>query len=515
MPQPHAFGVQDLAAAERALRDTFGHADFRPGQREIVAAVLAGDDVFALMPTGAGKSLLYQLPAALPGGPVIFVSPLISLMRDQILALQDAGLCAVALHSALAADEMVEALRLIAERRVRLLYLAPERLALDETIEMLARLKPRLIAVDEAHCVSRWGHDFRPEYARIGDFAKKLGDPQIVAVTATAGAKTRADVEALLFQRKPRFFAQSFYRPNIRIAIRPRLAPLPDVARMLRAHAGQCGIVYCNSRAGADALARQLAEIGLPARAYHAGLDAATRTAHQDEFLERGDAIMVATIAFGMGVDKPDVRFVCHVDLPHSIEAYYQEIGRAGRDGAPAEALAYISRFAHAPDDSHAYAMQRLARSFDCRWRAILAALGEAHGACGRCDNCRSGRVFLRHGADLPHRAGRLLRAGARRLFAHAAAPHDEAIETAPMAEPVRRPESTPMNVLEARRLAHLRAARDRLARARRIAPRQVADDYALEALARLEPFDAQAARAIVEPFDPCARDLVGVRETL
>ncbi len=499
-----------MAAAEAALRQTFGHAAFRPGQREIVAAILGGADVLALMPTGAGKSLLYQLPAVLPGPPVVVVSPLISLMRDQVLALRARGVAAVALHSALDPDEHEQAMRLIEDRRVRLLYLSPERLALDESIEMVARLKPRLIAIDEAHCVSRWGHEFRPEYATLGAVAEKLGAPQIVAVTATAAPATRADIEKLLFARKPRFFAASFYRPNIRIRMRKRLAPLADAAAVVRAHAGQSGIVYCGSRAGTDALAAKLAHAGLPARAYHAGLDAATRSAHQDEFIERGDAIMVATIAFGMGVDKPDVRFVCHVDLPHSIESYYQEIGRAGRDGKPAEAVAYVNRFAHAPEDSNAYAMETLARSWDCRWRAVLATLGETSGLCGQCDNCRSGRVWARHAADLPRRARRLAHAGARRLFARTVnvaedEPADAPRPQPPIAEPA------PMTVAEARKLAALRAARDAIARRRRTPPRSVVDERALDALARLAPDDARAAERILAPFGAPARALIDI----
>ncbi len=436
-----------MDAARDALRRIFGHTDFRPGQREILAALLAGDDVFALMPTGAGKSLLYQLPATIGHAPVVVVSPLISLMRDQIVALRERGVAAGALNSANEPEETAATMRLIADRRIRLLYIAPERLALGDTIEMLARLQPRLLAVDEAHCVSRWGHDFRPDYARIGEIAHRLGDPQTIAATATAAPRTRADIEAMLFRRKPRLFIHSFRRPNIAISFRRRRHLFMDVAGVVRAHRGGAGIIYCGSRAATESLARALADGGAPALAYHAGMDAASRSAHQDEFHARADGVMVATIAFGMGIDKKNVRYICHADLPQSIEAYYQEIGRAGRDGAPADAVAFVSRREHAMDiaaiDESAMdgrvedraAMMDLARSFDCRWRLLLAHLGEDSKPCGTCDNCRRRLVWLRGPAAAPRKLVSAARKGIVRLIERPAraASDDDARQTAAM----------------------------------------------------------------------------------
>ena len=386
----------DMTAARDALARVFGHAGFRPGQEEIVGRVLAGDDVLAIMPTGAGKSLLYQLPAVAGAGPVVVVSPLISLMRDQVEALRAKGIAAGALHSASEPDQAAQVLRLLAERRIRLLYLAPERLVQPGTIERLRQLRVKTLAVDEAHCVSRWGDDFRPDYARIRDVAATLGHPQMIAVTATAGPRTRDDIVARLFARPPHVVVRSFARPNIALAFQRRRDTQADVRAIVAARAGQSGIVYCATRAGTERLARALERGGVPALPYHAGLDAPTRDGNQDRFLHRAGTIMTATIAFGMGIDKRDVRFVCHADLPHSIEAYYQEIGRAGRDGAPAEAIALVdprllaARDSLAPD---AAAMVALAHHPGCRWRKLLAAFGEPAGACGVCDICAGDRL--------------------------------------------------------------------------------------------------------------------------
>ncbi len=489
---------RQLADAAAALHRVFGHADFRPGQREILESILAGEDVFALMPTGAGKSLLYQLPAAIGVSPVLVVSPLISLMRDQIAALRAHDIPAAALNSGNEPEETAFALSMIAERRIRLLYVAPERLALDDTIDMLKKMRPKLLAVDEAHCVSRWGHDFRPDYARIGEIARRIGDPQTIATTATAAPRTRADIEVLLFRRKPRLFVQSFRRPNIALAFRPRRHALADVAGVIRAHCGQSGIVYCGSRAATESLARALAAAGAPALAYHAGLDAHTRAAHQDEFLARSDGVMIATIAFGMGIDKKDVRYVCHADLPQSIEAYYQEIGRAGRDGAPADAIAFVGRRDAAPapalatdedgrNDDFA-AMLDLARSFDCRWRSTLRWLGEESQACGSCDNCRRRLVWLARPVDASRRLLRDARATILRRLTHRASPADRPDDKDERRTPAWTGAEAreALTVEEARRLARLRAARAAIARGRRIAPSAVADEAALIALARM-----------------------------
>jgi len=523
---PNRRAIADIAGAEEALCRVFGFAGFRPGQRDIVEAVLAGDDVFALMPTGAGKSLLYQLPPLVGVSPIVVVSPLISLMRDQIAALRAKGVAAGALNSGNEPEDNATTLALIEARKIKLLYVAPERLALDDTIDMLKRMRPRLLAIDEAHCVSRWGHDFRPDYARIGEIAKRFGAPQTIAVTATAAPRTRADIENLLFHRKPRLFVQSFRRSNIAISVRRRRHTLTDVAGVIRAHRGQSGIVYCGARAATDQLARALVANGVPALPYHAGLDAATRSANQDEFLARADGVMVATIAFGMGIDKRDVRFVCHADLPHSIEAYYQEIGRAGRDGEPAEAVAFASRVAWtapgAPDldpmrdirVEEIAAIGNFARGFDCRWRTVLAWLGEDSRPCGACDNCRRHLLWLRGPQALMRKARNFVALRVARLFSareFAAGPDDA--PSAAQAELPETPDIQAMTVEQARRLARLREARAMIARKMRIAPSQIVDDAALMAIAYLDPTDsierAMLARKLAEAREPSVAELL------
>ena len=488
----------DIDAAATALESIFGYGSFRTGQREIIEALIAGEDVFALMPTGAGKSMLYQLPAAIGFAPVVVVSPLISLMRDQIAGLTAHGVAAGALNSGNEPEENAATMALIAERRIKLLYVAPERLALADTIDILKRLRPKLLAVDEAHCVSRWGHDFRPDYAGVGAVARKIGDPQTIAVTATAAPRTRDDIEAMLFHRKPRRFVQSFHRPNISVSFRRRRHVLVDVAGVIRAHPGQSGIVYCGTRAATESLAKSLAASGAPALAYHAGMDAAARSAHQDEFHARHDGVMVATIAFGMGIDKKDVRYICHADLPQSIEAYYQEIGRAGRDGLSAEAIAFASRrslaydpttFADAAMDGRAddrAAMVDLAQTYDCRWRSILAHLGETGAPCGTCDNCRRKLVWLRGAAAAPRRMANFGRRLAHRWAGGATAwEGPEAIDGEMIDAWSETPDRAPMTTDAARVLARLRSARAEIARRRAVAPSRILDEAAMEELAR------------------------------
>lgn len=527
---PNRRAQSGIDAAEAALRRVFRFSGFRPGQRDIVEAVLAGDDVFALMPTGAGKSLLYQLPALAGVAPAIVVSPLISLMRDQISALRARGVAAGSLNSGNEPEDNATTLAMIETRRIKLLYVAPERLVLDDTVDMLARLRPKLLAIDEAHCISRWGHDFRPDYARIGEISQRIGRPQTIAVTATASPRTRADIEELLFRGKPRLFVQSFRRPNISLAVRRRRHTLSDVASVIRAHRGESGIVYCGSRAATDQLARALSQNGVAALPYHAGLDAATRSANQDEFLSRPDGVMVATIAFGMGIDKKDVRYVCHADLPHSIEAYYQEIGRAGRDGKPAEAVAFVSRaawFAHAAPDvdsqqdlraDEVLAISQFAHGFDCRWRAVLRYLGEESVACGACDNCRKHLTWLRTPQAWMRHARAAVSDRVSNWFSAPAAHADHTDAATSWTGEAPPGDEGELTVEQARRLARLRIARGRIARKRRVAPAQIADDDALASLARLEyarPEDLRAlARAHVDVREPAVLALLDSLES-
>jgi len=320
------------------LSAVFGFDRFRPGQREIVEAVLAGRDVLAIMPTGGGKSLCYQLPAVALGRLTVVISPLIALMRDQVAALTEAGVPAGALTSANSPEETARVMQALEAGTLSLLYMAPERLGSGATRALLARAGVARLAVDEAHCVSQWGHDFRPDYLGIGDLRAALGVP-MAAFTATADVATRAEIAGRLFAAPPQEFLRGFDRPNLFLAFEPKASPQRRILDFAAARRGQAGIVYCASRKRTEALAAALAHAGLPAMAYHAGLEAPTRSARQDRFLAEDGQIMAATVAFGMGVDKPDVRWVVHADLPKSIESYYQEIGRAGRDGAPADTL--------------------------------------------------------------------------------------------------------------------------------------------------------------------------------
>ncbi len=411
------------------LKAVFGFDDFRPGQREIVEAVIAGRDVLAIMPTGGGKSLCYQLPALARPGVTVVVSPLIALMRDQVLGLRQAGVEAGALTSANAPDETDRVLAALSAGRLKLLYMAPERIAASAAL--LRRAKVALLAVDEAHCVSQWGHDFRPDYLRLGELRRSLGGVQTAAFTATADAETRAEIAEKLFDCAPETFLRGFDRPNLFLAFAPKDRPREQVLAYAQARRGRSGIVYAGSRARTEALAEALAAAGLPALAYHAGLDGPTREARQDRFQRDDDMVMVATVAFGMGVDKPDIRWVMHADLPKSVEAYYQEIGRAGRDGAPAETLTLWgmddirlqrARIDESPapdarkraDHARLDALVGLAEAPRCRRVTLLAYFGEAAAPCGACDLCRN-PVPLIDGTVLAQKAlSAILRTGER-----------------------------------------------------------------------------------------------------
>jgi ATP-dependent DNA helicase RecQ len=390
------------------LHDVFGFPSFREGQEEIVRAVLSGEDVLAIMPTGAGKSLCYQLPTLAREGLTVVVSPLIALMRDQVEALRHFGIEAGSLNSANDAAENRRVTEAVREGRMRLLYASPERLANTATAEWLARSGVNLLAIDEAHCVSQWGHDFRPEYALLGDVRRRLGGVQTIALTATADVSTRSDILQRLFERAPRVFLHGFDRPNLRLAMHPKENTTRQLLAFLDRHKHESGIVYCASRDATEKLARKLSEQGFRALPYHAGMSQPDRARHQDAFLQEDGIVMVATIAFGMGIDKPDVRFVAHAALPKSIEAYYQEIGRAGRDGAPADTLTLYGlddtrlrrlqiEDSEASDEQKRVERQRLnalvalCEAPRCRRQTLLAYFGEISGPCGNCDLCLDG----------------------------------------------------------------------------------------------------------------------------
>src|SRR5437660_4078736 len=326
-----------------SLKKHFGYDEFRPLQQEIVSAALAGRDVFALMPTGGGKSLCFQLPALLRDGLTIVSSPLISLMKDQVDALQTSGIAATFLNSALDRHEDVERLRGLNRGQYRMLYLAHERLMLDGSLERALNWNITEIAIDEAHCISEWGHDFRPEYRELKKLRRHLPDVPIMALTATATKRVRKDIVDQLHLDNARCYVASFNRPNLTYRVVPKSSPYEQVLTFIRGRPNESGIVYCASRRRADSLATKLNGDGVKAKPYHAGLEAKERTKHQELFLRDDARVITATIAFGMGINKPNVRFVVHHDLPKNIESYYQETERAGRDGLPGECVLIFS----------------------------------------------------------------------------------------------------------------------------------------------------------------------------
>jgi ATP-dependent DNA helicase RecQ len=396
------------------LSEVFGHAAFRGAQAEIVTHVSGGGDALVLMPTGGGKSVCYQVPAIARHraglGLTVVVSPLIALMHDQVGALEEAGVHAAFLNSTQEPAESQRVEREMMSGRLVLLYVAPERLMLPRTLAMLDALHERgrlgLFAIDEAHCVSQWGHDFREDYLALEQLPARYPGVPRIALTATADATTRADIVARLHLEHARLFVASFDRPNIRYTIVEKDDPRRQLLQWLRdEHDGDAGIVYCQSRKKVEETAAWLADEGFAALPYHAGLEADVRRANQDRFLREEGIVMVATIAFGMGIDKPDVRFVAHLDLPKNIEGYYQETGRAGRDGLPADAwmaygLADVVNQRRMIDDSDAEeafkrsqrdkldALLALAEAHDCRRVRLLAYFGEDSKPCGNCDNC-------------------------------------------------------------------------------------------------------------------------------
>ncbi len=390
------------------LQQVFGHASFRGQQEDVVRHVTEGGDAVVLFPTGAGKSACYQIPSICRTGVGIIISPLIALMRDQVEALRQAGVSAAALNSSLSGDEAANVRRMLTHGELDLLYVAPERLTSPGFLQLLAGIDIALFAIDEAHCVSQWGHDFRPEYRELARITELFPGVPRIALTATADPTTRADIIERLRLGEARVFAASFDRPNIRYSIVEREQPQKQLLGFLERHKRDSGIVYCLSRAKVERTAEWLTAHGVRALPYHAGLDAKVRSANQDAFLKEEDLCLVATVAFGMGIDKPDVRYVAHLDLPASIEAYYQETGRAGRDGLPADAwMSYGMADAvqrrrmidegNAPDEvkrvehGKLNALLAVCETADCRRKAILLHFGEVHGGnCGNCDTCLS-----------------------------------------------------------------------------------------------------------------------------
>lgn len=388
------------------LKTTFGYGEFRPLQREIIETHLAGRDVFALLPTGGGKSLCFQLPALLRPGLTIVVSPLIALMKDQVDQLQAAGVAATYLNSSLTAEESRSRLRGLHRHEWRLLYVAPERLMLDDWQENLKNWNVAAIAIDEAHCVSEWGHDFRPEYRQLAKLRAALPGVPLMALTATATDRVRTDIVQQLQLRDPAVFVASFNRPNLTYRVVPKDQPLKQIIDFVRKREHESGIIYCASRAAAERVAESLAGRGFSARPYHAGLDAAERARNQEQFLRDDTRIICATIAFGMGINKPNVRWVVHHDLPKNIEGYYQETGRAGRDGLPGDCLLLfsagdIAKQTHFLDEMTNPAEQAVARAqlrqivhyaetAGCRRSELLEYFGEKFPLenCGACDNC-------------------------------------------------------------------------------------------------------------------------------
>lgn len=390
-----------------ALKTVFGHDDFRPGQEDVIDTILSGQNVLAVMPTGAGKSLCYQVPSLLLNGTTVVVSPLVALMDNQVAALRANGVAVSCIHSGQDRVRNVEEWKRVSRGEADMLYLSPERLMTGRMLSAMAQIKPPLFVVDEAHCVSKWGPAFRPEYAQLSQLKSLFPDARVAAFTATADEGTRVDIAAQLFGGDGRMIVQGFDRPNLSLTVQPKVNRSAQLIDFMKGREGESGIVYALSRKNTEEHARALVAAGYTALPYHAGMPADVRFENQERFIAEDGIVMVATIAFGMGIDKPDIRFVYHVNLPSSLEAYYQEIGRAGRDGNPADTVLlyglddirmrrqFITQEDSDPDHQlrehkRLDALLGYCEASTCRRQVLMAYFGETMAPCGSCDVCEN-----------------------------------------------------------------------------------------------------------------------------